>query len=113
MTQPPFPDASDASGDAHDPSPLLGRWRLMRADSVLDFAPDVQMEFQRGGRLLYGFAVGDRREIITLIYRVEGDTLHTDNPLTTHEMSTHFVIGAGGVLIFDFAGAHAWFVREL
>ena len=85
----------------------------MRADSVLDFAPGVQMEFQLGGRLLYGFDVGDRREIVALVYRVEGDVLHTDNPLTTHEMSTHFEIGAGGVLIFDFAGARAWFVREL
>jgi hypothetical protein len=117
MTPPP-PDESESNdasepGDAHDPSALLGRWRLMRADTVLDFAPGVQMEFLLGGRLMYGFDVGGRRETVALVYRVEGDVLHTDNPLTTHEMSTHFEIGAGGVLIFDFVGARAWFVREL
>lgn len=85
----------------------------MRADTLLDFAPGAQMEFLPGGRLLYSFDVGDRREIVTLVYRVEGDLLQTENPLTTHEMATRFEIGAGGVLIFDFAGAHAWFVREM
>ena len=93
--------------------PLLGRGRLLRADDVLDFAPGVRMDFRSGGRLLYGFDVGDRREIVSLLYRVEGDTLHTDNPATTHEVSTHFRIGEGDVLILDFAGARAWFVREL
>ena len=94
-------------------APLLGRWRLMRADAALDFAPGVRMEFRSGGRLLYGFDVGDRREIVRLVYRVEGDILHTDNPATTLEVSTHFEIGEGDVLILDFAGARAWVVREL
>ena len=85
----------------------------MRADTPLDFAPGAQMDFHLGGRLFYGFDVGDRRETVALLYRVEGDVLHTDNPLTTHEAATRFEIGAGGILIFDFAGPRAWFVREL
>ena len=93
--------------------PLRGCWRLLRADAALDFAPGVRMDFRSGGRLLYGFDVGERREIVRLLYRVEGDVLHTDNPVTTHEVSTHFEIGKGDVLILDFAGARAWFVREL
>ena len=30
---------------------LFGRWRLVRADASLTFAPDVSMEFLQGGRL--------------------------------------------------------------
>jgi len=57
---------------------LLGRWRLLRADAALDFAPGVSMEFQPGGRLLYAFDAGDRRQVLPLWYRVEGDQLHTE-----------------------------------
>jgi hypothetical protein len=111
---PPLRQMTDAlQPSGREPAALLGRWRLLRADTVLDFAPGVRMEFQAGGRLLYGFDVGERREVITLCYRVEQDVLHTGNPATTHEVSTHFAFGPGDVLIFDFAGARAWFVREL
>ena len=92
---------------------LLGRWRLLRADAVLDFAPGVAMEFRRGGRLLYEFDVGHSRQVISLYYRIEGDVLHTENPSASHEVATHFAFGPGDVLIFDFAEAKAWFVREI
>jgi hypothetical protein len=104
------PDDGGLNGSA---SRLLGRWRLLRADTALDFAPQVRMEFLDGGRLLYEFAAGERRQIVHLIYRVDGEMLRTDNPAASHELSTHFHFGAGGVLVFDFAGARAWFVREL
>lgn len=92
---------------------LLGRWRLLRADAALDFAPGVSMEFQPGGRLLYAFDAGDRRQVLPLCYRLEGNQLHTESPTTAHDSVAHLVEGAGGILILDFAGARAWFVREL
>jgi hypothetical protein len=94
---------------------LLGRWRLLRADGVLDFPSDVRMEFRRGGRLMYEFSTGGTRHVVPLVYTVDGDreTLRTDNPAASHERSTHFHFGAGGVLVIDFAGACAWFVREM
>lgn len=92
---------------------LLGKWRLLRSDAALDFAPEVRMEFLSGGRLLYGFGTGAHRQIVALVYRVIGDTLQTDNPAAPHTTSTRFEIGVGEVLILDFAGARAWFVREL
>ena len=105
--------AVDGNGGFGTPAGLIGRWRLWRADDGLDFAPDVRMEFQRDGRLLYEFAVGDRRQVLHLLYRVDGDILHTDHPAASHARSTHFHFGAGEVLVFDFVGACAWFVREL
>ncbi|HEX4933813.1 MAG TPA: hypothetical protein VFV33_11575 [Gemmatimonadaceae bacterium] len=93
--------------------PILGRWRLLRADRALDFAPGVRMDFQPGGRLLYAFDAGGHRYELALVYRVEGDQLHTESPATTHETTARVAFGEGGALILDFAGARAWFVPEL
>jgi hypothetical protein len=92
---------------------LLGSWRLFRADPSLDFAPNVRMEFLAGGRLRYAFDAGDTSQSLMLIYRVEGDVLFTDNPLAPHATSTRFWFGSGDVLAMDFAGAIAWFIREI
>jgi len=71
------------------------------------------MEFRPGGRLLYAFDAGERRQVLALWYRVEGDQLHTESPDTSHETVAHFSMGEGGALILDFAGPKAWFVPEL
>ena len=92
---------------------LLGRWRLFRADPSLDFAPNVRMEFLSGGRLRYSFDTGDASQSLMLIYRVEGDMLFTDNPAAPHAISSRFWFGEGDVLGVDFAGAVAWFIREI
>ncbi len=91
---------------------LLGTWRLMRADPALDFAPGVRMEFRPDGDLHYHVDVGGRDEVIRLRYRVDGDTLHTENPAAPHAMSVRIAHGVGDVLMLDFAGALAWLVRE-
>ena len=44
---------TDPSPDESVPRWLLGRWRLLRAEASLDFAPGVRMDFRPGGRLLY------------------------------------------------------------
>ena len=94
------------------PSWLIGTWRLMRADPALDFAPGVRMEFLPEGRLAYHIDVGGQDQVVSLIYRVDGDLLHTDNPTVAHSMSVRIVHGAGDVLMLDFAGSHALLVRE-
>lgn len=94
------------------PDWLLGRWRLLRADAALDFAPGVAMEFGAGGRLRYSFVVEGHAQDIALVYRVSGDVLQTDNPAASHVTATRFAQGEGGVLVLDFSGARAWFVRE-
>ncbi len=96
-----------------EPDRLIGRWSLLRADSALDFAPGVCMDFRAGGRLFYRFEVGGARHELALYYRVDSDVLHTESPTTTHEVSTHFAFGPGDVLVLDFSGAKAWFVRQI
>jgi hypothetical protein len=92
---------------------LLGRWRLLRADRSLDFAPGVRMAFVDAATMLYSFEVGDVRQQVELRYRVDGDLLRTEVPGTTHEATARFEFGPGDALVLDFAGARAWFVREV
>lgn len=107
-------DFDSGATDAAPVTPewLLGTWRLLGADPVLDFAPGVRMQFCPRGRLLYTIQVGRRAQVIALLYRVDGECLRTDNPAAPHSTSTRIVRGHGGVLIFDFSGARAVFIRE-
>ena len=91
---------------------LIGVWRLLRADPALDFAPGVRMDFRAGGHLVNTIAVGNRSAAIALLYRVDGDCLLTDNPAAPHSTSTRIVRGEADVMILDFSGARAVFVRE-
>lgn len=85
----------------------------MRADPGLDFAPQIRMEFLAGGRLRYMFDAGTGEQSLMLIYRLEGDVLSTDNPAASHARETHVRFGPGDVMILDFGGELAWFIREL
>lgn len=94
------------------PSWLLGCWQLLRTDPALDFVPGVRMEFRPGGRLLYTIEAGGREQVFRLIYRVDGDMVEIDNPSAPHRTSTRIAHGEADVLIFDFSGAQAHFVRR-
>ena len=91
---------------------ILGIWRLLRADPALDFAPGVRMEFCPEGALRYHVDVGGRDQVIDLVYRLEGDVLHTANPSAPHSTSVRIVHGEADVMLLDFAGAQAMFIRE-
>lgn len=94
------------------PDWLYGTWELSRADEGLDFAPGVRMEFTGRGVLRYHIDVGGADQTIDLYYRVEGDTLHTENPQSPHSTSVQFSRESGDVLVLDFGGARAWLLRE-
>lgn len=104
-----MPDSSEPSAEQR----LLGRWRLLRADPALDFAPNARMSFLADGRLNYDFDAGANRRQVQMLYRVEDQTLHTEVPETSHALSAPFSFGPGDVLIFDFAGPRAMFIREI
>lgn len=94
------------------PDWLLGRWRLLRADPSLTFAPGVTMEFHPAGRLSYGMEIDGRPTMLEMVYRAEDGTLTTNSPASGHSAVTRFRLGEGDVLVIDFSGAIACFVRE-
>lgn len=71
------------------------------------------MEFLPDGELHYHIDVDGRDNVIRLIYRLDGDILHTENPAAPHSMCVQVVQGAGGALVLDFAGPKALLIREL
>ena len=50
--------------------------------------------------------------MVSLVPQVRADVLHTEYPGAAHDVEARFSFGAGEVLLFDFAGARAWFVKE-
>ncbi len=94
------------------PAWFFGTWRLLHADPTLDFAPGVRMEFCEGGVLRYHIDVGGRDQVVTLMYRVDDEHLHTENPESPHAMSVRMSHGPGDVLVLDFVGPKALLVRE-
>ncbi len=70
------------------------------------------MEFASDGYLQYHIDVGGSNQIVELLYRIEGDTLHTENLIAPHAMSVRFAREGEDVLALDFGGASAWLRRE-
>lgn len=98
--------------NAVTPDWLLGTWRLNQADPSLDFAPGVRMEFASESALRYHVDVGGNDQVVDLIYTVDGDTLHTENVMTSHSMSVTFARESANMLRLDFGGAVARLLRE-
>jgi hypothetical protein len=95
------------------PDWLIGRWRLMHAAPALGFTPGTRMEFRPGGTLIYVIPIEQQEQAITLLYRVDGDVLRTENPAAPHATATPFHQGPAGTLVLDFADSPAVLVREV
>lgn len=106
MRQPGTPDADP-------PVWLLGRWRLLHAEQSLGFLPGTRMEFRSGGALIYRIPVEGHEQVVSLVYRVDGDILRTENPLAPHATATPVRQGPGDTLVLDFADSPAVLVREV
>jgi hypothetical protein len=83
-------------------NPLVGCWQLVRPAEG-PFEP-TEVEFLEDGRCRYSVLAGDRWQIMKLTYRVEGDTLITDQPSRPREERTRFHLEPDGVLHLEFGG---------
>lgn len=99
-----------------DPRPLMealpGAWRLLRSDAGLEFAADARLSFNPDGTLDYGFTVEGTSQSIEMRWHAADDRLSTEVPGAGIARNLRARVGAGGVLILDFGGARAYFVRE-
>ena len=102
-----------ANGDsgAEASSPLIGTWVLVRTESDDDIGKGVTMEILEDGQLTYSIDQGDSIQIMKLVYRVEGDTLVTDQPSIPWEHSTRFWFEQE-MLVLEDEGRRSWFKRN-
>jgi hypothetical protein len=105
-------DDRERAISAHPPAWLLGRWRLVHAESALGFMPGTRMEFHPDGALSYTIPVQGTEQVVALVYRAEGDLLRTENPYAPHATAIPFRQGPGDTLVLDFADSPAVLVRE-
>ena len=71
----------------------------------------VRLEFKDDGHLNYEIRSSERRQIMLLTYRVDGDTIVTDQPSHPHEERTAFRFDADGNLVLAFGGIETTFQR--
>lgn len=97
---------------SNPPAWLLGSWRLLHAAASIGFQPGTRMVFRPDGALSYRIPLDGSEHGVSLVYRVEGDLLRTENPLAPHATATPFRQGPGDTLVLDFADSPAVLVRE-
>jgi hypothetical protein len=90
---------------------LLGCWHLRSADARLGLDDVVEMDFQPSGDLLYCIDAGPKWQVTRLRFRVEGETIVTDQPSHPGEERTGFELDNSGALVLDYGGLKAHFVK--
>ena len=71
----------------------------------------MELQFGDDGQLRYCILANDKWQIMKLIYRVDGNTLVTDQPSAPREERTRFSFQADGVLVLDYEGERAIYHR--
>jgi hypothetical protein len=90
---------------------FLGRWQLIKTDGDFGIGEGVTMTFTDNGKLTYVIHQKESKQIMNLIYRIEGKQLITDQPSDPRKESTEFSFDAEGNLVLDYGGSKGWFVR--
>jgi hypothetical protein len=91
--------------------PLTGRWVIDPSDiSAVAELGHVEIEFNRG-RLRYEIHLADRKQVMLMTYRVEGDVLVTDQPSHLKPERTAFAL-QGDALTLAFGGVSSRFLRR-
>jgi hypothetical protein len=92
---------------------LIGTWVADVTDQVTrERCGDVTMSFEANGSLTYAVRTQDKKEIILLGYRVDGDQLITDQPSAPREERTQFAFTSDGRLELTYGEIRTYFVRE-
>lgn len=77
----------------------------------MDIGDGVTMTFTEDGKLVYVIHKKDSKQIMDLVFRVDGNHLVTNQPSHQHEEKTKFSFDAGGNLILEYDGNKSWFTR--
>ena len=90
---------------------LIGTWQLLRCEPPLEIQSGTRMQFGANDDLEYSIPAGDRLLHVTLKWRLDGAILHTVHEDGSNPVQVAIAHGDADVLMFDFGGPRAWFVR--
>ena len=78
---------------------LLGIWISDPEGIPVDQFQRIQLEFTEDGQLIYTLVKDDSDDIMFLTYRIEGDTIISDQPSHPREEKTKFSFTPEGKLV--------------
>ena len=88
---------------------LIGKWLLVGPASHLDAGDGVEVEFA-DGRLDYIIRDAGQKQIMKLMYRIDGDEIITNQPSAPREERSKFEF-VGDHLVVTFGGKRSQFSR--
>ena len=77
----------------------------------MEIGDGVTMTFTEAGKLIYVIHEKDSKQIMNLVFRVDGDQLITNQPSHQQEETTKFSFDPEGNLVLDYDGNKSWFTR--
>ena len=89
----------------------MGRWKLFKDEGAMEVSDGVTMTFTEDGKLIYVIHQKDSKQIMNLVFRVDGIHLITNQPSQQQEEKTKFSFDAAGNLVLDYDGNKSWFTR--
>ncbi len=90
-------------------SALVGCWHLVRVEGQ-PYEP-AEADFREDGTLYYSVLAGPRWQIMKLTYRVDGDTIISNQPSSPREERSRFALAQDGTLTLEFGGVQSVFRR--
>jgi hypothetical protein len=90
---------------------LLGTWSILRAESPIEIQPGTEMQFAENGHLEYAVPTGEGMIRVSLRWALNGSMLRTTFDDGSNEVEVNASLGDGDVLVLDFGGPRAWYVR--
>jgi hypothetical protein len=92
---------------------LIGSWNSDETDEATQKAlGKVTMTFTEDGKLIYDIFEGGKQQRINMIYKVQDDTIISDQPSHPQEQRTGYKIENGDKLILEFEGEKTVFNRS-
>ncbi|MCD4824351.1 MAG: hypothetical protein K8S55_07075 [Phycisphaerae bacterium] len=91
---------------------LLGKWVVDVTDvRTVNELGDVVLDFREDGQLVYTIRQETKDQIIKLQYKIEGETIITDQPSAPQIERTPFSLLPEGTLVLTFSGVSYKFRR--
>lgn len=92
---------------------LIGSWNSDKTDEITQKAlGKVTMIFTEDGKLIYDIFEGGKQQRMNMVYKIQGDTIISDQPSHPQEQRTRYTIENGDKLILDFEGEKTIFKRS-